>query len=171
MKKLFLSLIVAAMAVGSAVAQQKETPPAPAQKDVKPATEQKDAKPATDKKDVKPSADQKDVAPATEQKDAKPSPDQMKQDRAAWEKKFKEDLKLTAEQSDKYDALSKEYSEKMDAITKDASLDKDAQKEKKMGLKKEKESKFLELLTPDQQAKYKELKESMEKKNAPTKEQ
>src|SRR6266487_2854181 len=131
MKKLFLLLIVAAMAVGSAVAQQKETPPAPAQKDVKPATEQKDVKPATDQKDVKP----------------------------------------TAEQSDKYDVLSKEYSEKIDAIAKDASLDKDAQKEKKMGLKKEKESKFLELLTPEQQTKYKELKESMEKKNAPTKEQ
>jgi Spy/CpxP family protein refolding chaperone len=159
MKKLFLVLIVAAMAAGSAVAQQKETPPPPVQKD---------AKPATDQKNVKPSTDQKDVAPATDQK---PSPDQMKQDRAAWEKKFKEDLKLTAEQSDKYDALSKEYSEKIDAISKDASLDKDAQKEKKMGLKKEKESRFLEILTPEQQAKYKELKESMEKKNAPTKEQ
>jgi Spy/CpxP family protein refolding chaperone len=162
MKKLFLLLIVAAMAVTSAVAQQKETKPAPAQKDVKPATEQKD---------VKPSADQKDVTPATEQKDAKPSADQMKQDRAAWEKKFKEDLKLTTEQSDKYDALSKEYSEKINAIVNDASLDKDAQKEKKMGLKKEKEAKFLEILTPEQQAKYKELKESMEKKNAPAKEQ
>jgi Spy/CpxP family protein refolding chaperone len=152
MKKLFLVLIVAAVAVGSAFAQQKETPPPPVQKEVKP---------ATDQKGVKPSADQKDVA----------TTDQMKQDRAAWEKKFKEDLKLTAEQSDKYDALSKEYSEKIDAIAKDASLDKDAQKEKKMGLKKEKESKFLEILTPEQQAKYKELKESMEKKNAPTKEQ
>jgi Spy/CpxP family protein refolding chaperone len=144
MKKLFLLLIVSAMAVTSAVAQQKETKPTPAQKDVK---------------------------PATEQKDEKPSADQMKQDRVAWEKKFKEDLKLTTEQSDKYDALSKEYSEKINAIANDASLDKDAQKEKKMGLKKEKEAKFLEILTPEQQTKYKELKESMEKKNAPTKEQ
>jgi hypothetical protein len=157
MKKLFLLLIISAMAVGSAVAQQPT--PAPPQKDTKPATEQKDAKPA---------ADQKEVTPAT---DAKPSADQMKQDRAAWEKKFKEDLKLTAEQSEKFDALSKEYGEKINAIANDASLDKDAQKEKKMGLKKEKEAKFLEILTPEQQTKYKELKESMEKKNAPTKEQ
>jgi hypothetical protein len=162
MKKLFLLVVIAAMAVGSAVAQQqKETAPAPAQKEAKPA-EQKDAKPA---------AEQKDVAPATTDQKEKPSADQMKQDRAAWEKKFKEDLKLTAEQSEKYDALSKEYGEKISAIANDASLDKDAQKEKKMGLKKEKEAKFLEILTPEQQTKYKELKESMEKKNAPTKEQ
>ena len=169
MKKLFLLVIVAAMAVGSAVAQQqKETTPPPTQKDVKPAPEQKDAKPAADQKDVKPATDQKEVAPATDQK---PPVDQMKQDRAAWEKKFKEDLKLTAEQSEKFDALSKEYGEKMEVISKDATLDKDAQKEKRMGLKKEKEAKFLEILTPEQQAKYKELKESMEKKNAPNKEQ
>jgi Spy/CpxP family protein refolding chaperone len=142
MKKLFLLLVVAAMAVTSAVAQEpKEPTPAP-QKEVKP----------------------------TEQKDVK-TPDQMKQDRAAWEKKFKEDLKLTPEQSDKYDALNKEYSEKIEAIAKDATLDQAAQKEKKMGLKKEKEAKLLEILTTEQQAKFKELKESMEKKNAPTKEQ
>lgn len=168
MKKLFLFLIIASFGITAAFAQQKETQPAPTPKDVKPATEQKDAKPATDQKDVKPATDQKDVTPA-EQKDAKPSADQMKQDRAAWEKKFKEDLKLTAEQSEKYDALSKEYGEKFEAIAKDASLDESAQKEKKMNLKKEKEAKFLELLTADQQAKYKELRESWEKK--PTKEQ
>jgi len=139
MKKLFLLLIVAAMAVTSAVAQE--------QKEVKP-------------------KDQKEVI----QKDVK-TPEQMKQERAEWEKKFKEDLKLTPEQSEKYDALSKEYGEKIDAVLKDASLDKDAQKEKKMGLKKEKEAKLLEFLTAEQQAKYKEMKESMEKKNAPTKEQ
>lgn len=166
MKKLFLLALVAAFAVTSAFAQQKESQPAPTQKDVKPATEQKDAKPAADQKDVKPAAtDQKDVAPAADAKSA----DQMKQDRAAWEKKFKEDLKLTAEQSEKYDALSKEYSEKIDAIAKDATLDQNAQKDKKMNLKKEKEAKFLELLTVEQQAKYKELRDSWEKK--PTKEQ
>jgi Spy/CpxP family protein refolding chaperone len=140
MKKLFLLLIITAMAVTAAVAQEKkETTPAPTQKDVKPAPEQKDMKPATD---------------------------QVKQDRAEWEKKFKEDLKLTEEQSQKYDALNKEYSDKIDAIGKDASLDKDALKEKKMGLKKEKEAKFLEILTPEQQSKYKEMRETMEKKNA-----
>ena len=125
-------MIVVAMAITSALAQdQKTAAPAPAQKEVKPA----------------------------EQK----SPDQMKQDRAAWEKKFKEDLKLTAEQSEKYDALSKEYGEKIEAVLKDATLDQAAQKEKKMGLKKEKEAKFLEILTAEQQAKYKEMKEAMEK--------
>ena len=128
MKKLFLLVIVAAMATISAMAQEKET---------KPATEQKEMKPQ----------------------------DQAKLDREAWDKKVKEDLQLTAEQSEKYDALNKEYSEKFDVIANDASLDQNAQKEKKMGLKKEKESKFIEILTPEQQAKYKELKLSWEKKN------
>lgn len=101
--------------------------------------------------------EQKDAKPQTEQK----SPEQMKQDKAAWEKKFKEELKLTPEQTVKFDALNKEYSEKYDAVLKDASLDKDAQKEKKMGLKKEKEAKLMEILTTEQQAKYKEMVEKM----------
>src|SRR4029453_11025955 len=104
--------------------------------------------------------DQKEVKPTTDQKDMK-SADQMKQDKAAWEKKFKEELKLTPEQTVKYDALNKEYGEKFEAVSKDASLDKDAQKEKKMGLKKEKESKLLEILTPEQQVKYKEMIDKM----------
>ena len=102
--------------------------------------------------------------PATEQKDVKQTTDQMKQDKAAWEKKFKDELKLTPEQTVKFDALNKEYGEKIDAVLKDASLDKDAQKEKKMGLKKEKEAKLLEILTPEQQAKYKEMMDKMMEK-------
>jgi Spy/CpxP family protein refolding chaperone len=101
--------------------------------------------------------------PATEQKDLK-SPEQMKADKAAWEKKFKEELKLTPEQTVKFDALNKEYSEKIDVVLKDASLAPEVQKEKKMGLKKEKEAKLLEILTPEQQAKYKEMMEKMMEK-------
>ncbi|HEV8283311.1 MAG TPA: hypothetical protein VGQ09_03320 [Chitinophagaceae bacterium] len=143
MKKAFLSLAITAMVATAAIAQeQKEQTPAP-------------QKPAQEQKDVKPTQDQKNVA----------------QDRAAWEKKFKEDLKLTDEQAQKYDALNKEYSDKFEVIAKDASLTPDAQKEKKMALKKEKETRLLEFLTTEQQSKYKELKESMEKKNAPQKQQ
>ena len=140
MKKLLPLIVFAAIIATSAVAQdQKQTPqtPAPSQQ---PAVAQKDAKAAQD---------QKMVATA---------------DRAAWEKKFKEDLKLTDEQSQKYDVLSKEYADKFDALGKDATLTPDAQKEKKMALKKEKEGKLMEILTPDKQAKYKEMKESMQKK-------
>jgi len=140
MKKLLPLIICAAIIATSAVAQdQKQNPqsPAPSQQ------------------------------PAVAQKDAKAAPDQKAatmQDRAAWEKKFKEDLKLTDDQSQKFDALSKEYADKFDAISKDATLTPEAQKEKKMTLKKEKEGKLMEILTPEQQAKYKEMKESMEKK-------
>jgi Spy/CpxP family protein refolding chaperone len=96
-----------------------------------------------------------------EQKDYKKSMEE-------WDKKVKDELKLTDAQVVKYDALNKEYGEKMSAITTDAALSKEAQKEKKMALKKEKEAKLFEFLTPEQQTKYKELveakKKEMEKK-------
>jgi Spy/CpxP family protein refolding chaperone len=96
------------------------------------------------------------VSIAQDQKD-------VKQDRTEWEKKLKEELKLTPDQTTKFDALSKEYSDKMDALTSDATLTKEAQKEKKMALKKEKEAKMMEFLTAEQQAKYKEMMEKKKK--------
>jgi hypothetical protein len=89
-----------------------------------------------------------------------------KQDKTEWEKKVKDELKLTADQTVKYDALSKEYGDKMEALMGDANLSKDAQKEKKMALKKEKESKLMEFLTAEQQAKYKEIMERKKKETA-----
>jgi hypothetical protein len=82
-----------------------------------------------------------------------------KLERTEWEKKVKNELKLTTDQTTKYDALNTEYNAKMDALTQDASLSMDAQKEKKMALKKEKEGKLFEFLTPEQQEKYKALVE------------
>jgi hypothetical protein len=96
------------------------------------------------------------LAVAQEQKD-------LKKERAEWEKKIKEELKLNPEQVVKYDALNKEYNDKIDAVLSDASLDKEAQKEKKMALKKEKEAKFMEFLTPEQQTTYKEIMEKKKK--------
>jgi len=90
-------------------------------------------------------------------------PADMAAARADWEKKVKDELKLNADQSAKFDALNKDYNARIDAIAQDATLDKDAQKEKKMALKKEKEAKFFEILTPDQQAAYKELIEKKKK--------
>ena len=102
-------------------------------------------------------AQEQKPAPAAEQKE-------VKQD---WDKKIKDELKLTDDQVVKYDALKKEYKNKFDALQSDASLGQDAQKEKKMALKKEKETRFMEILTPEQQEKYKvmmkEAKEKMEK--------
>ena len=95
-----------------------------------------------------------------EQKDYKKSQEE-------WDKKVKEDLKLTNDQVVKYDALNKEYGEKMSAVAQDATLSKETQKERKMALKKEKEAKLFEFLNPDQQNKYRELvdqkKKEMEK--------
>ena len=95
-----------------------------------------------------------------EQKDYKKSQEE-------WDKKVKEDLKLTSDQVVKYDALNKEYGEKMSAVAQDATLSKETQKERKMALKKEKEAKLFEFLNPEQQNKYRELvdqkKKEMEK--------
>jgi len=86
-----------------------------------------------------------------------------KKEKAEWENKIKEELKLSADQVVKYDALNKEYDDKFSAIAQDANLSKDAQKEKKMSLKKEKEIKLFEFLTPEQQTRYKELIEKKKK--------
>ena len=91
-----------------------------------------------------------------EQKDYKKSQEE-------WDKKVKEDLKLTSDQVVKYDALNKEYGEKMSTVAQDATLSKETQKERKMALKKEKEAKLFEFLTPDQQNKYRELVEQKKK--------
>src|SRR5438477_12319372 len=72
-----------------------------------------------------------EVKPAVQEQKAQDQKD-PKQARAEWEKQLKADLKLTDEQSGKFEALNKEYNDKMDALMQDASftsLDKDAQKE------------------------------------------
>jgi Spy/CpxP family protein refolding chaperone len=86
-----------------------------------------------------------------------------KQNQAEWAKKMKTDLNLTAEQSVKFDEISATYNTKIETLMKDESLDKETQKEKKMTLKKEMKEKLMEILTPDQQTKYKEI---MDKKKA-----
>ncbi len=73
-----------------------------------------------------------------------------------WEKKLRDDLKLTPEQAPKYDAVTKEFKTKIEALKQDVTLTKEAMKEKKMTLMKEKETRLFEFLTPEQQAKYKE---------------
>lgn len=98
---------------------------------------------------------------AQEQKD-------MNKDRMEWDNKVKTELSLTADQAEKYDALCKEYNDKIDAVLQDASLSKDVQKERKMELKKEKEAKLFEFLTPQQQDEYKALVDKKKKEKDKT---
>ena len=84
-------------------------------------------------------------------------------ERTEWENKVKTELKLSNDQIVKFDALNKEYNEKIELIALDANLSKEAQKEKKMALKKEKEAKLNEFLTAEQQTKYKEMVEKKKK--------
>lgn len=80
-----------------------------------------------------------------------------------WQKKVTEDLKLSPDQIAKWETINKEFKVKIDAVMNDATLEKADQKEKKMALKKEKESAFMEILTEEQQAKYKALMERKKK--------
>lgn len=98
---------------------------------------------------------------AQEQKD-------MNKERAEWDNKVKTELNLSADQAQKYEALSKEYGDKIDAVLQDASLSKEAQKERKMELKKEKEAKLAEFLTPEQLTQYRELVDKKKKEKDKT---
>lgn len=91
------------------------------------------------------------IAVAQDQKEMK--------DHKEWDAKVKTELNLTGDQVTKYDAISKEYGDKIEALKKDATLSKDAMKERKMELKKEKQAKLFEFLTPEQQTKYTSLAE------------
>jgi len=89
------------------------------------------------------------VATSAVAQDVQPAPkteQAAKQEAIEWDKKVKDELKLTDEQAGKYDAINKE-----------------AQKEKKMALKKEKQAKLMEVLSAEQQAKYKEMAEKKKK--------
>lgn len=101
--------------------------------------------------------------PAQDQK-AQQDPQKAAAEKAEWDRTVKAELKLTADQVTKYDALSKEYGDKITALKSDASLDENARKERKMALKKEKEAKLAEFLTAEQQMKYKELVDKKMKK-------
>jgi hypothetical protein len=80
-----------------------------------------------------------------------------------WDEYVKEQLKLTPDQTVKYDAVVKEYKAKMDAIVADGSMTPEVKKEKLTALKKEKETKIMAFLTPEQQALYKDLIEKNKK--------
>lgn len=84
-------------------------------------------------------------------------------DYSEWQKKIKDELQLTDDQVAKWDAISKVCKDKTDAVKMDASLDDETKKARKAELKKEKETMFVELLTPEQQAKYKVMLEKKKK--------
>ena len=86
---------------------------------------------------------------------------------AEWQQKVKDEVKLTDDQVNRWNALDAEYKEKTNATMQSTSLDKDAQKAKMLELRKEKHAKFLELLSAEQQTKYTELIEKKKKKQIP----
>ncbi len=97
------------------------------------------------------------VAQSESQSQSQGQQQDPKHDREEWDRKVKEELKLTAEQITSYDAISKEFHDKLTALESNSSLDKDAIKQQKMQLKSEKVSRINQILTPEQQTRFKEL--------------
>lgn len=88
---------------------------------------------------------------------------------AEWQQKVKEELKLTDDQVSRWNALDMEYKAKTNEVMQSASLDKDAQKAKMIELRKEKNARFLEILSAEQQTKYNEIIEKKKKDAAAAK--
>jgi Spy/CpxP family protein refolding chaperone len=95
---------------------------------------------------------------------AQQHPQREARDKAEWDRKIISELKLTQEQQTKYHDISREYDQQIDALKNDQSLTNEARKQRKMALKQEKMDKVNEILTPDQQARYKEMIDKKMKK-------
>jgi Spy/CpxP family protein refolding chaperone len=76
-----------------------------------------------------------------------------------WQALLVTELKLTDEQQKKIAELNKAFGEREKSIENNAELTNEAKAERKTMLKKAQETQFLKLLTPEQQARYKELVE------------
>ena len=87
------------------------------------------------------------------------SPTQQVQSDPAGHGKMKNELNLSKDQKVQMKALHQENKQQMEAIKNDASLTPDQKKEKMKELRKSQSAKINSILTPDQQAKRKEIME------------
>jgi Spy/CpxP family protein refolding chaperone len=99
------------------------------------------------------------IAKETEQKTWEPKQAQE------WQNLLVTELKLTDEQQKKIADLNKAFGERRKAIENNADLTDEAKAERKAMLKKAQEAQFNKILTPEQQARYKELVEARSKKD------
>lgn len=76
------------------------------------------------------------------------------------------ELNLTAEQQQKVDAINADFKAKFEALRADSSVSREARHEKMKSLNQERIKAINEVLTPEQQAQWKALKEKARKENA-----
>ncbi|MGB1031710.1 MAG: hypothetical protein ACPGWM_03800 [Flavobacteriales bacterium] len=79
--------------------------------------------------------------------------------RAHKEAKIFKELELTAEQQKQFRDVSEKYDGMMEYIKEDSSLNDEAKKKKLMDVRKKKQKSIASILTPEQKAKMKELRE------------
>ncbi len=106
--------------------------------------------------------DQKTTATANAPVVAKEADQKAMQAKKAqeWNELLRTELKLTDEQVTKIADLNKAFGERRQAIHNNATLTEEVKSEKKMALKKAWDAQFLNILTPEQQVRYKELLEA-----------
>jgi hypothetical protein len=83
------------------------------------------------------------------------------------ELKLKNDLKLSADQSEKYDAIHSAFYAKSQALAQSTTISAEAKRAKMKTMTEEKETKIRELLTPDQLAKYNAILEKTPQEKKP----
>jgi hypothetical protein len=86
-----------------------------------------------------------------------------KKENFAWQKAYMDSAGISADVQEKIEAIKKEYEPKTKAIRKDNALTEDAKKEQIKALNKEKAKTIEALLTKEQKAKIKAIKESLKK--------
>jgi hypothetical protein len=88
-----------------------------------------------------------------------------KKDNFSWQKVYMDEAGIPVDIQVKIDSIKQVFEPKMKAIRKDASLDENAKKEKIKTLNKEKVNAIEVLLTKEQKAKIKTIKERLKKEN------
>jgi hypothetical protein len=88
-----------------------------------------------------------------------------KKDNFAWQKNYMDSAGISAEVQAKIEVIKKEYEPKTKAIRKDKALTEDAKKAQMKVLNKEKATAIEALLTKEQKATIKAIKEKLKKDN------
>jgi Skp family chaperone for outer membrane proteins len=89
--------------------------------------------------------------------------DKAKKENFGWQKMYMDSAGISADVQTKIEAIKKDYDPQIKAIRKDATLAEDAKKEKMKELRKKMNDEINALLTKEQKAKIKAIKEGLKK--------
>jgi hypothetical protein len=91
--------------------------------------------------------------------------EKVKKENFGWQKMYMDEASISTDVQAKIETIKLEFEPKTKAIRKDASLAEDVKKEKLKVINKERATAIEALLTKEQKAKIKEIKERLKKEN------